>query len=99
MSISFDRLSTKMGMDDVITFGTKHRGYTVEEVLKTDPSYISWLATNTDMKFYVSVLEQLVKSKLESSPKTRYNYDSYGRLDFDQRGFSGIDDWFDDVPF
>lgn len=100
MSIKFANLkSTTIGMDDVLDFGS-WRGHTVEEVIKLKPSYIQHLVDNSDKYqkyFYESVMEALELAKY--TQKSYNNAYHVGRLDYDQRGLSDMDDWFDDIPF
>ena len=49
-----------IGMDDKLPFG-KYKGTEIEEVLSDDPSYLKWMAENTDIKFDDEVLEKVEK--------------------------------------
>lgn len=92
MSISFSKLKNKLGLDDVLPFG-RHQGYTVEEVLKDRPEYISWLMSNTTLRFYPSVHEMLLLIKPKRIPQhISFRYESHNI-------YSDQDDWFDDIPF
>lgn len=35
-------------LDDKITFGTKHRGKTIEQVCESAPQYLEWCTENLD---------------------------------------------------
>lgn len=97
MAIQFSKLKNKLGLDDTLPFG-RHQGYTVEEILKDRPEYISWLMSNTTLKFYPSVHELLLLMKPKRVPqhtsfRTKYSGDE---------AFNTLEDagsWFEDVPF
>jgi hypothetical protein len=101
MAIPFTKVRTKLGLDDTFGFG-RHKGYTVLEIIKDRPEYISWLIANTDLKFYESVYDELLRhiapAPHRSKPKSRRNngylYNRYPDYDTDYLG-----DWFDDAPF
>lgn len=100
MSIKFNQVKTKLGLDDVLSFG-RHQGYTVEEVIKDRPEYISWLIAE-GKQFYQSVHEELAMYKgtyKQAKPKLGgYNHE-VGDYVFDSRSNHELDDWFDDIPF
>ncbi len=82
-----------LGLDSQVNFGKYlGTGTTVAEVIKTNPEYIKWIIANTDIKFYTSVLEQLVKINMTKKTQRYYNSE-YHNTHSDQ------DDWFDDIPF
>lgn len=68
MAIPFGKLKTKLGLDDVLPFG-RHAGYTVLEIIKDHPQYISWLIQNTSLRFYPSVHEELSRHIIKHVPK------------------------------
>lgn len=113
MAIQFNKIKNKLGLDDTLPFG-RHQGYTVEEILKDRPEYISWLMRNTGLKFYPSVHELLLLMKPKRVPqhtsfKPVYFYDgtAHGEQahyeltirDESYNIYSDQDDWFDDIPF
>lgn len=113
MAIQFSKLKNKLGLDDTLPFG-RHQGYTVEEILKDRPEYISWLMRNTSLKFYPSVHDMLKIMKAKHVPqhtsfKPVYFYDgtAHGEQahyeltirDESYNIYSDQDDWFDDIPF
>lgn len=86
-----------LGLDDQFTFG-RYIGSTVLDILKDDPSYVSWLMSNTSMQFYQSVHDELFRHVIKRIPQhsPRY-YNSYGKMvDYDH---DTIGDWDDDIPF
>ena len=110
MAIQFSKLKNKLGLDDTLPFG-RHQGYTVEEVLKDRPEYISWLMSNTTLKFYPSVHELLLIMKPKRVPQ-HTSFSSHGYYSDKEKNYifpklrdeshniySDQDDWFDDVPF
>lgn len=110
MAIQFSKLKNKLGLDDTLPFG-RHQGYTVEEILKDRPEYISWLMRNTSLKFYPSVHDLLKIMKAKHVPQhtslRSHGYYSHEEKDYvfprlrneSHNIFSDQDDWFDDVPF
>lgn len=103
MAKSFSSLrDPKLGLDDQFNFGKYlASGLTVLEIVRDDPRYISWIIANTDIKFYTSVLEQLVVNSISEKTQRRYNieYHSYKLRDESHNVYADQDDWFDDVPF
>ena len=100
MAIPFTKIKNRFGLDDVMPFG-RHQGYTVLEIIKDRPTYISWLIQNTNLKFYESVHDELSRYLKHHIPAGAGNYTWQGKpkYDWDQRGLSDFDDYFDDVPF
>ena len=95
MSKPFTKLKgTTLGLDDQLGFG-RHKGYTILEILKDRPAYITWLIANTDLKFYQSVHEELYKYTADKAPAKYHKY--FVGYDHDTLGDWG--DPFDDVPF
>lgn len=47
-----------IGMDHIMTFG-KHEGHQVEDILEDDPSYMVWLAEETNTDLDEEVLEHI----------------------------------------
>lgn len=97
MAIAFSKIKSKLGLDDTIPFG-RYQGYTVEEILKDMPEYISWLMSNTSLRFYPSVHEML----LMMLPKRAAQHTRIvnRRLnDYDELTYPDIEILFDDVPF
>lgn len=97
MAIAFKNVRAKLGLDDTLPF-EKYRGYTVLEVLKYRPTYISWLMQNTDTKFYQSVHDELLRQILRhDKPRGAGKYRNSTRMpDYDH---DTLGEWFDDVPF
>lgn len=58
-----------IGLDSQLTFG-KFIGWTVLDVVRYHPDYISYLLDKTDIKFYPSVSEEVIMLK---KPETNYN--------------------------
>lgn len=94
MAKAFNKLrNPALGLDDIIPFG-RHAGYSVLEIMKDRPSYISWLIVNTDVKFYPSVHNELYRYLAKHVPKHKstrfvgYDHDT-------------LSDWCDpfDQPF
>ena len=79
-------------MDDVLPFG-RHQGYTVREIVKDRPQYISWLMNNTGLKFSKTVTKHTACTvKWPGRPLTMPG--SFFDVLSDQ------DDWWnDDIPF
>ncbi len=103
MAIQFSKLKNKLGLDDTLPFG-RHQGYTVEEILKDRPEYISWLMSNTTLKFYPSVHELLILMKPKRVPQHTslrpvYFYDGSARGEQAHYELSNQDYWDEDVPF
>ena len=96
MAKSFSEIRTKLGLDDTLGFGA-HLGYTVLEIIKYRPHYITWLMNNTDLKFYDSVYNELFK-QLAPVARAKPKHNPYGYMmpDYDT---DTLGDWFDDVPF
>jgi hypothetical protein len=88
MAIKFNEVRTKLGLDDVITFG-KYVGCTVEDIIKDSPDYIEWLIKE-GKQFYPSVLDEL------HLYKAKYKKQS---IIEDLRYLPNIEDWFYDVPY
>jgi hypothetical protein len=86
---------SRLGLDDVLPFG-RHQGYTVEEILKDRPEYISWLMSNTTLKFYPSVHELLLLMKPKRVPQHTSFNPKYSGKSYD---FIIYDELFDDIPF
>lgn len=95
MAIQFNKLKNKLGLDDTLPFG-RHQGYTVEEILKDRPEYISWLMSNTTLKFYPSVHELLLLMKPKRIPQHTSFNPKYSGKSYD---FVIYDELFDDIPF
>jgi len=97
MAKAFNKLrNPTLGLDDVLPLG-RHAGYTVLEILKDSPSYISWLIVNTDIKFYQSVHSELYRYLAKHVPKHKSTRTRFVGYDHDT-----LSDWcdpFDDVPF
>lgn len=100
----------RLGLDDVLTY-PRYKGCTVKEVLADNPGYISWLMSNTGLKFYPSVHEMLLLMKPKRVPQ-HTSFSSHGYYSDKEKNyifpklrdeshniFSDQDDWFDDVPF
>lgn len=111
MSKHFNKLrDPRLGLDDMLPFG-RHQGYTVLEIIKDRPQYISWLMSNTDLKFHRSVHDELYRYLAKHVPShmprrnNYYFYDGGARGDMAHETLTqmqyAIDqgDWFDDVPF
>lgn len=103
MAIQFSKLKNKLGLDDTLPFG-RHQGYTVEEILKDRPEYISWLMSNTTLKFYPSVHELLLMMKPKRVPQhtSFHGHYSHEEKDYVFPKYSGNTYdliIFDDVPF
>ena len=92
MSKPFFSIRTKLGLDDILTFG-KYRGNTVQEIIseENDPGYIAWLQ-DQGYKFYQSVHEVLEINKPRKN--TYFKMNNTHLLD-DPVYLEG----FDDVPF
>lgn len=87
----------RLGLDDVLTY-PRYKGCTVKEVLADNPGYISWLMSNTGLKFYPSVHEMLLIAK----PKRVPQHTSFRTRYFGDEAFNTLEDagsWFEDVPF
>ena len=103
MSLHFNKLKgTTLGLDDQLGFG-RHIGYTVLEVVKDRPEYIKWLIDNTGIKFYPSVLEELLRQMTPEALFTNYNI-AYHRghkyiANYDHDTCNEWSDWDADVPF
>ena len=96
MAIPLLKVRTKLGLDDTLGFG-RHLGYTILEILKDRPEYISWLMQNTEIQFYDSVYNELMKRQAPvARAKPKHNPYGYMMPDYDT---DTLGDWFDDVPF
>lgn len=92
MGIPFSKIKSKLELDDILPFG-RHQGYSVREILKDRPIYISWLIQNTSLKFDKSVHIMLESAVL------RYAFKKFGYNEHDRDTLSDWYDPFDDVPF
>jgi hypothetical protein len=95
------KLKTKLGLDDVLTFG-KYHGHKVEDIVNDSPHYISWLIQNTDTKFYESVHERMYSALAKYVPKGPVGPWVYsGENNLYANGLSSDDftNWIEDVPF
>lgn len=105
MAIKFNLVRTKLGLDDEIRFGTRHRGETILEILESNPTYISWLIQNTDTQFYQSVHEELARKIKKHVPrgagvKNIYYGDLRGEMAHETMSqIQQAWDEFDDIPF
>ncbi len=98
MPIPFTKIKNRFGLDDVMPFG-RHQGYTVLEIIKDRPSYISWLIQNTNLKFYESVHDELSRYLVKHVPRGVGNYTWKGYPDYDHDTCGEWSDWDADVPF
>lgn len=100
LSKPFNKIKTALGMDDVLPWG-RYQGYTVEEILKDRPEYIAWLISDTSLRFYPSVHQEIQRRALEIvnayRPRRRAYYYG-GDLVGEEANYSIQDQW-DDVPF
>lgn len=102
MAIKFNHIRTKIGLDDELRFGKKHYGYTVLEILESDPTYIAWLIENTQLQFYQSVHEELERKIIRRRPSVKNIYYGDLRGEMAHETMSQIQqawDEFDDIPF
>lgn len=111
MAISFGKIRNNLGLRDILPFG-RYQGYSVLEIVKDRPSYISWLIQNTELKFDKPVHDELARHLKKHVPRgagVKRIYFGGLRGDLAHESMSQIDSvWnddpvylegFEDVPF
>jgi hypothetical protein len=101
MSIPFSSVKSKIGLDDILTFG-KHEGSSVLHLIHNYPAYIPWLMDNTSLRFYPSVMDEIRRTDLFKKIDKSYIYDGRLRGDLSHHmaeAQAAYNDWDDDIPF
>lgn len=62
---------TEWTQETILTFGTKHKGEKVSEILKTDRGYIEWLAKNANETGLKNLCIELIKNVSGESKNSR----------------------------
>jgi hypothetical protein len=71
---------SKMGLTEVLPFGKKHTGKTVEQIYKQDAEYLCWLRQakkNDGITFFDMEVNLLLDDFIESSPKVAKKFTSW----------------------
>ena len=98
MSIKFNKIRTRLDLDDQITFGA-HLGKTISYVVAFDPEYLIWCLKQPNFLFLTerAALALEISTKQMKLDKAVAKEKKAFRYDTDESDFHS--DWDADVPF
>ena len=98
MSIKFNKLKTRLDLEDQITFGS-HVGKTISYVVAFDPEYLNWCLKQPNFLFLTerAALALEISTKQMKIDKAVAKEKNAFRYDTDESDFHS--NWDADVPF